>query len=1167
MYFSLRYFIQYIFHTIYRVLNKKVLLLLLFPFIDALSVNKPFRFIKPELVLPEYNILEIAEDHKGFIWLATQNGLCRYDGYDVFTYIHDTDDSTTISDNYVNAIFESKDSVLWIGTMSGADIYNRDKNSFIRLKFGYADADSAGVSVMDITEDNSGNIWVATRGGVFAWLKKEGKFFRFHCESDLYRKRLSNKFNAIVVVDSGVVLAGTTQGEIYKFNITKKACEKLKCINSSDSVGQFGEIKEMYKTSDGTVWVGTRNTGLIKIDKIEPGRAWYKQFTANPKTKSGISTNNILSFCELDSNKLLIGTENYGLNVLDKRNGKFTVYKTNNRKENSISGNSIWSIYKDHSDNIWIGIFDSGIDVMFSTAINLKEYKNNKCDTNSLSIGSVMSVAEDDKGNMWIGFDGSGLDYWDRKSNVFHHFEYDKLNQGMLLSNVPLCLLRSKLGDIWASFYNGGISVIDAVTEKYRCFSIEGGNSWLNVMDMVEDQDGKIYMATMGGGVNIYDPKTGVVEVLKKKSQIKNGLRSNSINEVFIDSKGNLWIGYVGNGVAKMYCDSTGKTVFENYYFELNNDSALSNNRGYAINEDKKGNVWIGTAHGLNKIDAVTGKVSRYINDRDLMSNVVVGIIPDDKGKIWISTYDGLRMFDPEEERFISYSEKGRLSSQRFNKRGAYYKSDSGEFFFGGRDGFLSFYPDSININEEDLKMYLSGFLLFNKPVSLNDPRSPLNKFITEADKITLRPGQSVFTIKYVALNYKNPEKIQYAYYLEGFENHWNYVGNKRDATYTNLDPGNYTFKVKYSFIDGVWNEKPITIQIEVLPPWWKTKTFYALSVLLILLIFIFYHKLRLRSLKRKRRILKEEVKERTTELREANEYLENQNEEILQQKEELNVQTENMAIVNTELEEKTEELLVYQERLEELVKERTAELEQAKEKAEESERLKTAFLANMSHEIRTPMNAVVGFSQLLRTDDLDDESKNMFISLISTNIDSLLALIDDILDLSKIESGQLMIVNKEFNLNILLEEVFANTIVSNKNDKIELRLKNTCEQQKLKLLSDRIRFKQILSNLLNNACKFTENGFVELKFMTNDSSLIFVVQDTGIGIPEDRLEYVFNRFRVIDRQRDKLYGGTGLGLAISQKLARMLGGEIKVTSVLNEGSVFTLILPHDIVV
>jgi len=386
-------------------------------------------------------------------------------------------------------------------------------------------------------------------------------------------------------------------------------------------------------------------------------------------------------------------------------------------------------------------------------------------------------------------------------------------------------------------------------------------------------------------------------------------------------------------------------------------------------------------------------------------------------------------------------------------------------------------------------------------------------------------------------------------------------------ATYTNLNPRKYTFKVKCTNGEGIWNEDATTLEIEVLPPWWATWWFRVMVIVAVLLVLYTLYYLKMRSIKMQRRILEETVKSRTIELNETNASLEEKNEEIVQQKEELQVTAETLKKTNRELEQNTTELFLHKNKLEELVKIRTAELEKSKRKAEESDRLKSAFLANMSHEIRTPMNAIVGFSQLLNLPDVNESDKRKYLKQISTNTDSLLVLIEDILDLSRIESNHISIIKEKFFVNTLLDEVFSSISISYKNNSVKLRLANKEAERNVMIDSDRDRIKQVLMNLFTNACKFTEKGSVNLGFEIKDGVLLFYVRDTGIGILEEHLETIFDRFRKVADNKTKLFRGTGLGLAISKKIANLLGGDLHVQSEFGKGSIFTFSLPESVLI
>ncbi len=480
------------------------------------------------------------------------------------------------------------------------------------------------------------------------------------------------------------------------------------------------------------------------------------------------------------------------------------------------------------------------------------------------------------------------------------------------------------------------------------------------------------------------------------------------------------------------------------------------------------------------------------------------------------------------------------MQSKVFN-RWSFFKSNTGEMYFGGINGFNVFHPDSIKDNSSIPPVQITEFLLFNKPVIIGAKDSPLKKHISQTDTLILNYDQSLFTFRFVALNYIYGEKSQYAYMMEGFDKDWNYIGTERRATYTNLDPGEYIFRVKASNNDGIWNETGASIHIVILPPWWNNILFKIALGVFLLAGSISFYRIRLNKLKKEQQVLERKIKERTVELSDANAQLEERKEEITLQ---------------------NEELSRHRNHLEQLVQERTIELEAARIKAEESDRLKSAFLANMSHEIRTPMNAIVGFSTLISEEDITTSERIEYADIIKDNSDTLLVLINDIIEISLIEANQLRMTKSNFNASAILLQL--ENYFSLKNNKgIDLNYVNKKDDTKLVLNNDPTRFRQVFSNMLDNAFKYTESGNIWFGYEIQDDQVQFFVSDTGIGIASSDFKNIFNYFHKLERKDSKLYPGAGIGLSLSRKLIELMGGEIWLESEAGEGSAFYFTLPY----
>jgi len=510
------------------------------------------------------------------------------------------------------------------------------------------------------------------------------------------------------------------------------------------------------------------------------------------------------------------------------------------------------------------------------------------------------------------------------------------------------------------------------------------------------------------------------------------------------------------------------------------------------------------------------------------------------KGNIWFSSKTGLSKFNVNSNILRTYTREDGLQSNEF-WRNAYLKLRDGQMLFGGINGFNIFHPDSIVDNNIVPEIEITNLKIFNKEIKVT-PNSILKKQISECDTIYLNHSQSVFTLEFTALSFTDAEQNSYAYKLNPFDQDFNYVGKKHFATYTNLDPGKYVFKVIGSNNDGVWNEVGKELTIIIQPPFHKTWWFKCILIMALILLIIGAWMYRTRTIRVENINLERRIKERTSLLEDANEELKINHEKIILQ---------------------SNELKQYQLHLEDLIVERTKELNLAKEKAEESDKLKSAFLANVSHEIRTPMNAIIGFSTLIVDPHFEDELKAQYSEYIIQNCKSLNVLIDDILDISIMDSGKLNCNMEEFDITQILQELF--TYYSHiKSGAISLV--KDFNNHPMIIKSAPIRVKQVINNLLSNAFKFTDSGEIKLGCFAQDKNIYCYVQDSGKGISEENLHKVFDRFYKLEDNPQKLTRGTGLGLAISKALCQKLNGDLSVESTLCVGSKFTMSLNNCVV-
>ncbi|KPA09257.1 chemotaxis protein CheY, partial [Candidatus Magnetomorum sp. HK-1] len=1128
--------VPYLLLTIWTsVMKKTITLIMTIVLIFSLSIklhakknnyNLKFDHLTSEDGLSGLHIPSIIQDSMGFMWFASECGLNKFNGYKMTLFKHDHKNINSLSDSGITKLYEDDTGTLWIGSIRGLNQYERKSGNF---KWYIHDDNNLNSlvadQVRDILKDRNGVLWIATLNGVSQFDRKTDTFTNFqHFEQNPHS--LSSNQVWVLYEDSQQSLwLGTSQG-LNRYNPQNKTFEHYQDKSDSQSLSH-NVVRAIYEDNEGVFWIGTDGGGLNRFDR-KTGKFVHFQHDLN--THDSLSSNSVKFIFEDSKGRFWIGTTDNGLNLFDRASETFVHYKCDPDNRYSLSESTAISIFEDRSGTLWIGTMGGGVNKLDYYAKNFIHYQKNPNDPFSLSSNNIRGMHEDSLGIIWIALIDGGLNRFNPKTEQFTQYLPNINNPLNSLSHINVTrIYEDKTGVLWIGTWGGGLNRFNRETETFSHFKYNKNNplgiSHNLILTICEDSFDNLWIATWGGGLNKFDRKSGTFIHYQHDENNSNSLANNRVHDIYPDSNGTLWVSVIGRGLDKFVPESE---TFLHYQNEEDNPDSLIHNSIRVIHKDRHRNLWLGTVDGLDKFDPTLETFHHYTQKDGLSDNSVYGILEDDQGNLWISTNNGLSQLNPKTRIFKNYDVKDGLQGRAFNYM-SYLKSSTGELYFGGRNGLNRFHPDELIENPYIPPVVLIDFKLFHNSVSPG-PDSPLNEHINYVKEIVLTHKQSVFTIEFAALNYTNPEKNQYAYIMEGFDNDWIFTSSQnRRATYTNLSSGTYTFRVKASNNDGVWNEKGTYVKIIIIPPWWKTWWFICTVTILLIVLFWSGYQFRIKNIKDRSIKLEKTVKNRTTELRKVNQKLQ---QEIYERK------------------KAEKEILI------------------AKDEAESANQAKSQFLANMSHEIRTPINAMSGFSQMLKGQYFGklNETQIEYLDHIIESTNRLLSLINDILDLSKVEAGKIEIINDMINIEHLMvriTNVLSGLIATNKALNSKVIISPNVPKH---IIGDDLRIEQVLKNLVSNAVKFTQQGIIEILVNTeSENELIFEVKDTGMGIPKDKIDKLFEKFYQVDSSYSKTFQGTGLGLAISKQLVNLMGGKIWAKSEVGIGSSFYFTLKFDI--
>lgn len=766
-----------------------------------------FKHLNVENGLSQSSVLSIAQDGKGFMWFGTRFGLNKYDSQSFKVYNHQNGNPKSLSfSSYLSTILALKDGTLLIGTSQGLNKYNEAGDDFDCYKHNDNASNSISASAINcIFQDKQNRVWIGTSNGLNLLNQKE----RYTFKRFFYQKKQPLKIYTIAEDHSGALWLSTSNGLMRMvFKNGKSYLTYFKQFSEALNSAIDNHITSMAEDRENNLWIATKQTGISKLNLSTRNITNYRYSSLNPK---GISSNNIRKIILDREGKLWIGSL-HGINIYDPATKSFSTLQNEPENPSSLSQNSVYDIYQDRQGIIWVGTYYGAINMVYPNYTPFKVYRSTTA-ANGLSSNVISSIMEDQNQNLWIGTEGEGLNYYDRKNNTFIRYKYNPNNSKSLSANLVKAVIRDKKNRIWVGTHYGGLNLFQPETKTFvRYNSSKNDTSSLSsdeITSVFEDSYGRFWVGT-NGGLNTFNATTG--KFIRNRL---NGL-SDAVLNIFEDTKRSLWVA-TNSGLYQLKKDSSrfiGRVAAAPEILKYNEVSCLT--------EDKDGYLLIGTLrNGLFKLDAAHHRYIRITAADGLPSNNIMGILEDDFRNLWITTDKGLCKYNPKQKTFKTYNTKDGLPGNEFNYK-SFLKDSKGAFFFGGLSGMVSFYPNEIKENKNTPPVIFTGLKLFNKTVNLSDQGGPLKQNISTLKSITFSSDQNVFAIDFTLLNFIKADKNHYAYKLDGFEKNWNYV-DIPSASYTNLSPGNYTLMVKGTNNDGLWTNTISTIQIKVLPPFYRT--------------------------------------------------------------------------------------------------------------------------------------------------------------------------------------------------------------------------------------------------------------------------------------------------------------------------------------------------------
>lgn len=784
---------------------------------NKLAPKLKFNSITAENGLPNNVVNSIVQDSLGFIWIGTNDGLCRFDGKNFKIFRESLNNKNSISNNFIQSLFVDRKGDLWVMTDQGLN-----KLNITTEKFDVFSTDNSKLSHNSVTsmiERKNGEYLIGSYGGGIDVLKNKKFIYNFSHNGN--NSISSNLISSLQLQKDSILWVGNWQNGLNKIELNSKTIRKFEF--GKDKITSSGNINTLYLDSDNYLWIGT-NLGLSVYDTEND--LFFKINTSNCKT---FSDNDILSIFEDINGVIWLGTRNSGIIkgsrseiIKNKHKTSFINYFPSNSKE-SVNYRSISSFYQDNQGNVWIATHLSGVNIVNPNGEKIRFYNHFSNKNEGISSKSIWGICEDNTNNIWVGSNGGGLYKFNPYSNKVENFTHNPINSNSISDNAILSSCIDSKGNLWIGTYAGGLNKLTPNSKKFKRY--QKGRLGNDIRVIFEDSKQRIWIGTNGKGLYLYKPETDDFEFIPEAEKL-------DIRALTEDSDGNLWIGTFGNGIFSYNYKQHEINTYPQY-------NALNAHIVFSLNCTTKEDLWIGTRFkGLIHFNIKTKTVKQYTQNNGLSNNTVHSIVAETPTQLWVSTNNGLNLFDVETEKFDSYKTASGVQSGAFNNNSGFL-SKNGYIAFGGINGLNIFYPEDLKKDNTTLNLVFTELKLFNKTVEVsnNTLETPLKQSISKTKKITLAHNQDVLTIEYAVLNYPSAKGINYEYILENYDNHWSKVGSLTSATYRDLSPGEYIFKVKVADETGNCSSKTTDLRIIITSPFLLTLPAILIYIILISLI------------------------------------------------------------------------------------------------------------------------------------------------------------------------------------------------------------------------------------------------------------------------------------------------------------------------------------------